>query len=317
MIIYQSSWNIYEPAVESEFFNNLKLYINVIQMPLFISISGYLYYFYIFEKKKQENLTSFTWKKIKRLLFPYGIVSLIYFIPIRMILGFDGYQGSGAIKAVLMVSGIGHLWYLVMLFNVSIIAYALVKYIKNDRSIIIIALLVFFISSGNPSKFEIKRTLFYIIFFMIGYYLRKYRHANLNMKQNIRLFIMHIILSVAFIIYINTIGSNFTIVGKLLFIFANTVGLISYYGLSTNSIENSKISNTINSKLFKTIDRNSLGIYLFHEPIIFIIYSFIGSKSIYPIFLVLVCLILSSSISIVITECSRKMKFYALIGEGK
>ena len=45
IILYDPSWAIYSPKQEFPLFLYLKQIINVIQMPLFFSISGYLYFF--------------------------------------------------------------------------------------------------------------------------------------------------------------------------------------------------------------------------------------------------------------------------------
>lgn len=59
MIFYSKSWSIFEPTIESTFFNILKEYINVFQMPLFIFISGYVYNYNRVERKKYNKYLLF------------------------------------------------------------------------------------------------------------------------------------------------------------------------------------------------------------------------------------------------------------------
>ena len=47
IILYDPSWTWYVPGQECPFFAGLKKIINVIQMPLFFSLSGYLFYYTI------------------------------------------------------------------------------------------------------------------------------------------------------------------------------------------------------------------------------------------------------------------------------
>ena len=46
IILYDPSWTWYVPGQECPFFEELKKIINVVQMPLFFSLSGYLFYQY-------------------------------------------------------------------------------------------------------------------------------------------------------------------------------------------------------------------------------------------------------------------------------
>lgn len=47
IILYDPSWTWYVPGQECPFFAELKKIINVVQMPLFFSLSGYLFYYTI------------------------------------------------------------------------------------------------------------------------------------------------------------------------------------------------------------------------------------------------------------------------------
>ena len=67
IILYDPSWTLYEPEKESLFMRELKGYINIIQMPLFFSLSGYLF-FYSAEK---YSFKEFLLKKFYRIIVPY------------------------------------------------------------------------------------------------------------------------------------------------------------------------------------------------------------------------------------------------------
>lgn len=45
IILYSSTWNLYPTSVSAPFLDRLKWIIDVIQMPLFFSLSGYLFVF--------------------------------------------------------------------------------------------------------------------------------------------------------------------------------------------------------------------------------------------------------------------------------
>ena len=122
MVVYQYNWGIYTPVVKSSFFNALKTYIDTFQMPLFIFISGYMYYYCRKECGKYNNLSKLSFDKIKRLLVPYICVAVMYVLPIRMMTNYIGYYGNNTFERIhkYIITGIdvGHLWYLLAIFDI-------------------------------------------------------------------------------------------------------------------------------------------------------------------------------------------------------
>lgn len=70
IILYDPNWAIYSPKDNCIFFEYLKSFINIIQMPLFFSLSGFLFYFSV----KKYSFINILKKKVKRLLIPYFII---------------------------------------------------------------------------------------------------------------------------------------------------------------------------------------------------------------------------------------------------
>ena len=66
IILYSPEWQIYQTTQSSALFSQIKHFINLYQMPLFFSLSGYL-----FAGQKNLPFIEFLSKKTKRLLF-YG-----------------------------------------------------------------------------------------------------------------------------------------------------------------------------------------------------------------------------------------------------
>ena len=81
IIIFDRSWNYYSALYSSPVLENIKHFINLFQMPLFVFISGYCF-FYSKVRLKKGSLGAFVKSKAKRLLIPF--------------VGFSDYDYGGA-----------------------------------------------------------------------------------------------------------------------------------------------------------------------------------------------------------------------------
>lgn len=57
IILYSSAWNLYETSVQAPVLDHLKNVINVLQMPLFFSVSGFCLVFTLLRGGTQPVLT--------------------------------------------------------------------------------------------------------------------------------------------------------------------------------------------------------------------------------------------------------------------
>ena len=80
IILYSSAWNLYTTEVSVPFLNQLKRLIDPIQMPLFFSLSGYLF---VFPHSKHRGFLALLKTKVLRLIVPYFGIGLLYMLPIR------------------------------------------------------------------------------------------------------------------------------------------------------------------------------------------------------------------------------------------
>ncbi len=122
IILYSHGWEIYETARTVPFLAGLKDAINIFQMPLFFSLSGYLF---VFSHAKKRGLLYLAKSKIRRLLLPYISICLLYLIPLRTLIHYPGYQDKSVgeiISFLLLGTDVGHLWFLPTLFLVFLLA---------------------------------------------------------------------------------------------------------------------------------------------------------------------------------------------------
>lgn len=82
IILYSSQWGLYEAERSSMLLDYIKRFINLYQMPLFFSLSGYLFTM----TWKNRTFVSFTVNKLKRLIFPFISVGMFWMIPVKMLI---------------------------------------------------------------------------------------------------------------------------------------------------------------------------------------------------------------------------------------
>lgn len=322
MIVYQYSWGIYTPFVKSSFFNSIKTYIDTFQMPLFIFISGYMYYYCKKECGKYNIFSLFTFDKVKRLLIPYICVAFIYVLPIRMMTDYSGYRGYNMLEIIYkyIITGVdvGHLWYLLAIFEIFIVFYlfeSTINKIGLPASFIIIAG-ANIISYKFTDIFQISSSIHYFMFFYLGYIIRKYENTfvkGFKGRNNAVLIVGTFILQSLFLILsikISNINLIHTLLKNSIYLMC-CISVTIFYFLVLSSIS-AKYKGLNNNKVLKYLDKESFSIYLFHSPIIYIVLKYISDKNISPFLVVpsmfIIILCGSLGISYVIKK-TRILKF--------
>ena len=139
---------------------------------MLVFVSGAIYYWRI-NKGKYSSLKSLIVNKFKRLIVPFLVIGILYSIPIKYIIGMlEGNIINNIISSILWLNT-GHLWYLLILFNIFIIFYLYESFMLNKKYSIVLNLILFsilYISSGFFTNiFQINRAIQYSIFFYLGY----------------------------------------------------------------------------------------------------------------------------------------------------
>ena len=181
-------------------------FLNYIDMPAFVFISGYLYAFMKFEKGKYGNERTFLKEKAKRLMIPYIVWTAINIMLI-----------PSTFSVAWIFKGYSHLWFLMMLMMVFVIVvisqrfwsrFNMVKYLVWIGSLIITTLVI--------SKFHIdswlcwKQTLRYLPYFIIGIMFIQYRQLLMSfcLKYKFLTIIVALVILVS-VSYTNSIEWSF------------------------------------------------------------------------------------------------------------
>ena len=146
-------------------------WVETTHMPLFFLVSGFC-----FSYKSDKGYWQLIKKKIYRILIPYLVFNAIDVIP-RAALSFLVNRPkslSESITSILLYGG--EYWFLYSLFLVFLLFPLIDKMIRNNKALQIAAVIVCVILKfipGLPEVILIKRTVYHLLYFVIGYVLKQ------------------------------------------------------------------------------------------------------------------------------------------------
>ncbi len=308
IILYSSDWNLYQTSISVSFLDRLKWIIDVLQMPLFFSLAGYLF---VFTHQKKCGLLQLSKNKALRLLVPYVSIGILWLLPIRLLVGFPSYRGMSVTKflwKLLTSEDVGNLWFLPALFLMFVLSeliLSIAEKIPGVRKIPAIFLCVtalglylegYCIGFGYP---PLLGAFNYLIWFSLGYLLNTYSKL-LKRTYDIPLIKWGLLLlNVALYAYCCVVGSVRVLVSLLL----RDLCVINAYGAMPRCT----------CRIIEKVDRNSFGIYLFHSPLIYFTFSMIPNAS--PIIVIFINFVVFGVFAYELTGLIRKTKLKVLIGE--
>lgn len=296
IIIYKSGWNYYTTSQDCQLFNYVCMFIYLFHMPLFFSISGYLFIDSCTKKKFSTILKN----KFKRLIIPYLIIGILWVYPIRIISNYSGFVGHSFLYNIIIniILGLdnGHLWFLSSLFLMFIISYFLEKYVKN-RKIKFILILSMFLLGHILNLSWISETLKFIIWFYFGNFIRKYSLENKMKYRKI------VAVATIFFICMYFITYNLSAYISLLFKYCVCLTIIP---LLYNIISNRKFT------LLQKISDYSFGVYLFHSPMIYFTFCFLHNIS--PMLMLLINFFCFGFVAYFISKQLSNSKLKFIIG---
>ena len=241
-----------------------------IMLEMFTFISGFLFASQI----KDYTFFSLLKKKCRRLIIPAIVWGIVYAFALNKVVFESGWQFFGE-----LLNGVGHLWFLPMLFWCFIIGFVLFKYINNFWIVVlcsfILCVLSRYISVSFGGFFMAFKYLFY---FVLGFYICFYRNVIFSNFLKWRWIILLIFISLfSFISYYEVLkqwssfGASFN--AAIRFGISSVYkfcGVISLF-LLVNKIlsKNGRLKS-----FFYQFSILSMGIYVFHQMIIDYLYNY-------------------------------------------
>ena len=251
----------------------------------FALISGYIFYYLRQERNAYQNYGSFLWKKAKRLLIPYFFVTIVWIIPIAIF--FRDYGIKEIFNYYLLGTSGEQLWFLLMLFWVFAFFYPLSRFIDKHPFLGLFISLAFYgvgLIGGHflPNYYQFFTGCDYVIFFYIGFVIRKYGLAKLKKVPALVYIAVQIAFFVGFYFY-NQAGLKgyiFKGIGIAVEFLLHSFGAVAAFVVLEKLANRVKWKNDVT----QFIADRSMTVYLFHQQIIFfMLYKLNGLASPYVI----------------------------------
>lgn len=276
-------------------------------MPLFVFVSGAVFAYQTEVMGKEVPFSQLIKKKCWRLLLPYLFWAFAVMLPLMVCCGFRENIWDYAYRGLFLSQDSRHLWFVLMLFEVFVLFWAMRRAIRSLRlplwSVIIVSLVLYLSSNQLPYVFQLNMMLRYQFWFSLGYVFMMHRES---VKA-----ISFCLLACVILIYnlkeMHHLYFRMPLLGTL----TALAGIMLFYYVSFAT------RNTLSNKYVAMISDNSFGIYLFHVPIIYLLYYFFGSLTLSPYLFAVLAFVVSLVCSIMATMATRRLGLRILIGEKK
>lgn len=317
MVFWGGAWFSAQSVIlESKLLKNIAIWLNSFHIYGFVFVSGYLFEYLKQERNRYQQLVPFILNKCKRLLIPYVFVAFAWVIPITNVL--DPYTSEEIFTKFILCTSPSQLWFLWMLFDVFIIVWLIYKWIKNDLAAILISVIswgIGLVGGGVfPNIFCIWTAFTYIPYFILGMKIREKNNCFLYKTPKLIWVIFQIVLFVSGQSISLKEGFIFKVLTLALEYSAHVFGaLMAFFLLQWIA---TKVS-WKDSKLFMTISKQSMPIYLFHQQIIYFTIIWLNGK-VNPYLNVMINFIVALVLSFLLSCILSSFKWTRiLIGEKK
>ncbi|WP_345739883.1 acyltransferase [Parabacteroides johnsonii] len=242
-------------------------------LEMFVFISGYLFAYQSERRSRSHTLTSLIRLKFKRLIIPSIVFSLLYSLL------FYTKRFSWPQYTYDILNGLGHMWFLPMLFWCFILTY-LYRKVELSEDLKLAMLFVLSIFSAVPLPFQLSQTCYYLFFFYLGGYVLTHKDKLSNYADIKHIILwggVFVILFIPLTLYRDQLARYETadLLGKIYKISLRnlcklgyaTTGVFTFYLWSLYITKRHNIP----QKLVK-INGACFGIYLFQQFILLILY---------------------------------------------
>ena len=243
----------------------------------FAIISGYLFSFLKYTRHKYQSFDKFIKKKVERLLLPFVAISLLWAAPIYAY--FWDASAVILIKKFLLGAAPAQLWFVLMLFNVFVIAYFIMDKLYQKfffGMIVSLSIYCLGIIFGKVagSYFQISAALQFFLYFWIGTQL--YRKPD-NFFAKISPAILIITYVICLFLPKYVIGSNVIckLINLVLHLSSNIIGaLAAFYAL----LWLAERINYQESKVYLFFKKYNFTMYMIHQQIIYFFLDALNGK---------------------------------------
>ena len=244
-------------------FDKIREVLYYFHMPMFMALSGSFYYIQV-KNNKWTGINLLFKNKMKRLLLPFIIFSVLYTLPLKYLSNyFVDISFINAFIGQVFLLGNSHLWYLYALFVIFLIAYYILKTEVNIFTYLIIYII-------HVISFLIKLTfisapLQFLVWFSLGFLFESKRiEWNKKLLNYKSITFLICILFIMLVLIYSYIKGDFKLISKFLLDIIAVIGSISVYNISYLL---SKCSKLKDYRFYKLVVVNGLGIYIFSDTL--------------------------------------------------
>lgn len=267
----------FDPAYDSAVLVYFSDFLNSFHTYAFTLVSGYLFYYLKIEQDRYKRLSLFVKAKAKRLLIPYIFVSLLWVIPIAEF--FYHYESGEIILRYILATSPNQLWFLWMLFWVYIFGWFFSGTFDRKPYLGGVIISFFYVLGMAGSRITLNYYCIwtgcqYLLFFWIGFMMRKLGNSVQKPKWYLWLVVYVLLFIIWEIIPKNSVAS-------VIAIGVHISGAIAAFIVLNNLAMSIKWRD---KKSFVQLSRYTMPIYLFHQQIVYfsiMLFNGGGGKSIF------------------------------------
>lgn len=257
--------------------NLLSAVIYSFHMPLFMALSGALFYLSM-EKGRFPSLKILVQSKARRLLIPYFCVTICYSVPVKAVSGY--YENSeNVLKDILLgqVLDLGntHLWFLLVLFFIFILDFLVQTYVKLPYTIKIVFLYLLRIVFLYVRIPVISSIFEYWLWFAVGFLFEPRRtdfNSSVNVRKTVQTAAVYLVLLVPYIVTQHIDGGSWKpVITACKRCFLNPLVILSGSLLSYSISFLMSQKKTDENKIYQLVAKYSFGIYLYSDPLNYLI----------------------------------------------
>lgn len=286
------------------------MWLNSFHIQTFTFVSGYLFYMIRYEKKGYREISKDIVKRWMRLMFPFYAVSLLWAIPAEVFE--QGFSWSLIIKNFLLAISPAQLWFLPMLFWIYLVFYLFSDVIEKIPVSVILGLYAIvylgkiFLNRYIPMNIlQISVSIEYLLYYYLGFLFRKSKIKKYNRVKDFTMLLIAVVLEIIYLwLWIQVKNRTLIDVIQPVVCGFQVIAVVTLGRLF-------KVERLSGFQIYQKISKNSMGIYLFHQQILYLTRSFFESFP--PVLFVLLNFIVVFFISYGMTTGLRKIKIGQLV----
>lgn len=265
-----SSWGWYSHNADViPVWNYIHHFVYSFHMPLFVFLSGYLFY-----KKynSQAGIFYLIQKCAKRLMIPFVFAGALYYIPFLLVINPLNKTPYQSVMDYLSLNFNGHLWFLMTLFVITVF-FVLLQKINFDKNIYVrfllfVALIVLNLLKYKGFQWCLIQVFLLAVYFYYGKLFVEYNNQILNIKNR------PILYSIITFLWLVCIVLNVTYwYNKYILLPTALVSILFFYVTTSMIVE--RWSQIVENRWIKYISANMMMIYIIHEPVMVTILKFL------------------------------------------